>query len=99
MRELADDPDCDIAEEYGQIYCGNRRTTKRVINELLSLTAIKCTYRDQIPSGGYTLYGINETGKALLRRPILADELSRALLKGERFTVIDDRVVLLADMQ
>lgn len=94
LRELHDDEEIDLARERGTVFIGNRQTTTRVLDELLELTAIKCTYRDGIPDGGYSTYGINETGEALLRRPALEQELRRRLFSRRRtpFTIIGDRI-------
>lgn len=91
LQELADDDDCDLVQERGVAYCGDRRTTTRVIDELIRLTAIKVNWCDQ-SGGGYISYGINETGLALLRRPDLEQELQRAIAARAPFSIINDRI-------
>jgi hypothetical protein len=40
LAEIAADEDCDLLQEGRTVYCGNRQTTGRIVNELLGLTAI-----------------------------------------------------------
>lgn len=94
LKELVADEDCDIAEERGVVYVGNRRTTTKIVHELLWLFAIKITFRTQglIDDGGYTTYGINDIGRSLLRRPELEPELQHAIMRGKPFSVSNDLI-------
>lgn len=96
LQELADDEECDIAQEGWSVYVGNRQTTCRVVSELLNLMAISITSKDGL-MGSMTYYGINDIGRSLLRRPELERELVKAIYSNPRepFHVVDDRVVAL----
>lgn len=85
LKELAEDEDCDLVQEGRVVYCGNRQTTSRVVNELLGFQT------------AFTLYGINDTGRALVRRPELEDELLKVIYSRDRkpFQIINDRVAFL----
>lgn len=91
LERLAADDDCDIAAERGVVYCGNQRTTQKVVHELLWLMAISVPYGN--PDDSYCVYTINETGRSLLRRPELEAELKAAIAKGAPFTLANDQIV------
>lgn len=86
MRDEEEDLVCDRLE----CWVGLTRFSRRTVTALLRLTAIsECRF----PGGGET-YTLNDTGRALLRRPELEAELMNTLLKGSgSFTIRDDRVV------
>lgn len=94
LKDLAADAECDLVQEGFVVYCGTRRTTSLVVNELLGLTAISILYRDGFLTK-FTNYGINTTGCALVRRPELEKELLRAIHARLPFQIIDDRIVML----
>lgn len=100
LKELAEDESADLLKEGNIVYCGSRQTTCRVVDELLNLLAISILYRDGLETPT-TYYGINETGRALLRRPELEQEIQRVIFskKREPFQIIDDRIVLLDSPQ
>jgi hypothetical protein len=93
LREMAEDADVDLVHEGREAWCGCRRTTPRVVVELLRLAAIKASWMER--DGAAAFYEINETGRALLRRPELEGEVAEALARGRTFTVRDDRVVFI----
>lgn len=90
LKELIEDEDADVAAEGGVVFCGNRQTTARVLYELLRMTAVSVSWRD---GDKFTYYHINDTGRALVRRPELEQEIYDALRGGQAFTLRDDRVV------
>lgn len=96
LEELAAGDDIDLAQEGMFAYCGNRPTTARVVNELLGLMAISVIYRDGFKTT-FTTYGINDIGRAILRRPELEAELQEAIFarRSKPFQVVNDRIVLL----
>lgn len=96
LQELADDETADLLREGRTVYCGNRQTTCRVVDELLGVLAISILYRDGFETPT-TYYGINDTGRALLRRPELETEIQAMLWAKTRtpFQIINDRVVAL----
>jgi len=93
LEELAADEDCDLVQEGRQVYCGNRKTTARVVNELLGLIAISILSQDGFRTA-FTIYGINDIGRALLRRPALEVELTREVYRKKRrpFQISDDKI-------
>lgn len=99
LQELDQDDEIDLAQEGRRAYCGNRQTTPMVVNELLKLTAIKVLTKDGFKTS-FTTYGINETGRALLRRPELEYELMAALMAvpSRPFRIMSDRIEFLADL-
>lgn len=96
LQELADDEACDLLRDGGTVYCGNRQTTTKIVDELLGLLAISILYRDGFETPT-TYYGINSTGRALLRRPELEQELLTVIYSKQRkpFQIIDDRIKML----
>lgn len=100
LKALADAEDCgdDYAAEIVcsgiECYIGHDKTSWRTVNALLSCTAIsKDAY-----GGGCEHFTINSTGRAILRRPELADEVFEAMVRGGgSWTIRDDRLVPLHD--
>ena len=100
LEDLVADEDCDLAQEGLAVYCGTRRTNVRVLKELLELVAVSITFgsgNGLLKEKGPTYFGINDTGRALLRRPELEDELRRALYATPRrpFSIRNDRIILI----
>ena len=66
LTELRDDPEADLVEEGREVWCGSRRTTKAVLNELLRFCLVK-------PENGSSFtnklvrYEISEHGRWALR--------------------------------
>lgn len=98
LEELAADEECDLVQEGNQAYCGNRRTAVRTINQLLGLMAISILSQDGFRSA-FTIYGINDIGRSLLRRPELETELMLAIYAEKRkpFHVINDKLEFLPE--
>lgn len=71
-----------------QCYIGSRSTSRRTVTALLRHLAIS-ENRD----GKMARYTINETGRAILRRPEIISEIERALLTGGSWTIRDDKIV------
>ncbi len=91
LQEMVDDDENDLVVSGRLAYCGNRATTRRVVNELLGCMAISVSWKESETS---IYYAINETGRALLRRPELETEIAVALGKGA-FSIIDDKIVFI----
>ena len=89
LQELSNDEDCDLIQEGRLAYCGYRPTTPRIVYELLGCMAISISWKEGTNA---TYYHINDTGRALLRRPELEREIAVALGKGP-FSIIDDQIV------
>jgi hypothetical protein len=83
------DEDEELVCEREQCWVGDHRTSWQVVRWLLRVLAIK----DVSDTKGLTRYAINETGRALLRRPELEWEIFRAVLKKQSFTISKDRIV------
>lgn len=96
LRELAADEECDIIRERGTVFCGDTRIASRTLDELLCATAVSRINA----SHGIELFVLNSTGRAILRRPELADEITAAILSNQGpFTIRDDRVCPLDGQQ
>lgn len=91
LQDMVDDEDKDLVVSGRLAYCGNRATTRRVVNELLTCMAISVSWKETETS---IYYCINETGRALLRRPELEAEIAASMGKGP-ISIIDDRVVFI----
>jgi len=89
LQELTDDDDSDLVVSGREVYCGDRPTTRRVVNELLGCLAISVSWKETETS---IYYAINSTGRSLLRRPELETEIAAAIGKGN-FSIIDDKIV------
>lgn len=92
LRHLASLPegheDADIMVEGWKCYCGPEPIHRSTVNSLIRATAISPAY------DGGPYYVINDTGRAIARRPELADEVYAAIIGGKgAFTIIDDKLV------
>jgi hypothetical protein len=102
LQEMAAVPD-DIADDEDdgtllvegiQVWFGDRRVHRRTFNKLLHATAVSPLY-DNAP-----YYQINETGRAIARRPELADEVYAAIIGGRgAFSIVDGHIVPLTDLK
>jgi len=96
LRELAEDEHRDLVREGIVAYCGPRRTKASVVTELIGCMAIKPAWPQEGPGARY--YVINETGRAILRRPELEQELQLAVMGHDGpFQIVNDRIVKLKD--
>lgn len=81
LKHLRDDPDPDLICCKGECWCGEEKTSKRIVNELLRLVLIS-------EDGGYGLddkvqrYHINEWGLKVLNNPNFLKEILSILLSG-----------------
>lgn len=90
LREIAASEDGEIVAEGTQVYIGPRRTNWGVLKALLRCGAVSASDVSSIMQR----YVINESGRAIMRRPELAKELANAYLSHEGpFTIRNDRVV------
>lgn len=74
----------EIACEGIECYLGHRRIHARTVRSLLECMAISDS-----AEGSFHRYTINDTGRAILRRPALADEVMIALCCGQGAFTID----------
>jgi hypothetical protein len=88
----ADDPsdDVDLVCEGGVCYFGSQQVKRKTVDELLRCTAISISWGE---IGGYVAFSINDTGRAIARRPDLEDEVCRALMRGGAFSIRNDQLV------
>lgn len=89
LQAMADDDEVDLVQSGRLVYCGNKQTNHAVLKQLLNCMAISVTWQETETS---IYYGINATGRSLLRRPELENEIAAYLGKGP-FSVIDDKIV------
>lgn len=88
-----DDYEAEVVREGRQCWRGAERVPNRAIDE-----AIRCSAVDSVgDEGGIERYVINGVGRAVLRRPELAEEILAAIGSGRQFTVKEDRVADMAD--
>lgn len=87
-----DDPseDLDLVCEGGICYFGSERVQRSTVEELLRCTAISISWGE---IGGYVAFSINDTGRAIARRPDLEDDVCRALMRGGSFSIRNDQLV------
>lgn len=86
--------------EGAEIVCGSRecwlgyrRVQRGTVRKLLRMLAIS----DRSEEGAaLERYAINDTGRAILRRPALVGDINRALISGGAFKIADDQLVPLA---
>lgn len=92
----ADDPDDsqDLVCEGRTCYFGCDLVRYSTLDELLRCTAVSISWGE---IGRYCAFQINDTGRAISRRPELADEVARMLASGGgAFTIKNDALVRLA---
>lgn len=87
LRRLSTGEAEDVLCEGSRCACGDLFISRRVVDELLRIVAL-----DQAGDERIELYYINETGRALLRRPELETELQAALAARKPFSIISDRI-------
>ena len=75
--------DAEIVCDGGECWLGERQVARRTVRGLLNLLAIK----EDGYGGGAEHFCLQDIGRALLRRPALADEVEYAVLAGRRFMV------------
>lgn len=83
----------ELVREGRRCWLGIERVPSRIVDEGLRYCAITLTSND-----GTERYAISDIGRAILRRPELADEILTALMdRSGNFTVREDRIVNLED--
>lgn len=93
LQDMIEDDECDLVVSGRLSYCGYRATTRRVVNELLGFMAISVSWQETESS---IYYCVNDTGRAIIRRPDLANEVKAAVLGGKgAFTIKNDKIVYL----
>lgn len=96
LQRLADDDEIDLVAEGILVFCGNDQTNWKPLRNLLDHMAVSITFGGNnglMNEKGPTYFGINGTGRAILRRPELADEIWLHVhgRKGP-FSIIDDKI-------
>lgn len=87
-RQDDDGYDLDLMVEGWTVYLGLDRIHRSTFNRLIVCGAVRQAYDD----GPYWV--INDTGRAIARRPELADEVFAAYQRGRgSFSIIDDQLV------
>lgn len=89
LRKLASGEAEDILCNGIECWVGDELTNRQTVNDLIMLTAISA-----VDGMKEEYYEINETGRALLRRPELARDITIALRVTKKpFTIKNDQVV------
>lgn len=83
----------ELVAEGLVVWIGEERFSARTRLALLEAMAISDVSHTSDRS--FRRYIVNSTGRAILERPELADEIKIALAKGEPFTIRDNRVALI----
>ncbi len=78
-----DDGDNEVICEGGICYIGTRRIQRATVDGLLRL----CLIAQFDYGAGAEYFCINQTGRSVLRRPELTEELRSALIRGKPFTI------------
>ena len=79
--------DAEIVCDGSECWVGLRRISRRTVDGLLRLAAISPEKFDKS-----SVYVLNDTGRALLKRPELATELRLALYQGRSFTIENEHI-------
>lgn len=79
--------DAEVVCDGLECWVGLRRISRRTVDGLLRLTAISPEKFDKS-----SVYVLNDTGRALLKRPDLATELRLALYQGRSFTIENEQI-------
>lgn len=94
LTEMRDNEDCNDFDG-SQIVCsgvecwlGLRRISRRTVNCLLRLLAIKPAWESAI-----NYFCITDAGRSLLERPEFENELRAAILVGKPFTITNDHKI------
>jgi hypothetical protein len=75
-----------------ECWLGDRRVQRRTVIWLLRMMAIS----DRSEEGAaLERYCINDTGRAILRRPALVGDINRALVAGGAFRIENDQIIAL----
>jgi hypothetical protein len=90
LREMVE-TDEELVCEGIAIWLGDRRVSAMIPHAFLKIAVIS----DVSDTKGLVRYVANETAKAVVARPALADEIDGAITVGKPFTIIDNRVALL----
>ncbi len=89
-ESLGDDFEIDLVSEGRSVWMGMQRLRWSTVEGLHRCCAISDTNEG---GGPVRRWQINSTGRAIARRPALADEVMVAIHSGQAFTIKDDRVV------
>lgn len=88
---LMRDNDEEMVADGIHVWIGGERFSWRTAGDLRADMSVT----DTSDGAGLRRFVINSTGRAILERPELADEITVALLSGEPFTIRGDRIELI----
>ncbi len=96
LKSLADDDEDDLVAEGIVVYCGHRRTNWQVLRQLLDCMAVSITFggnNGMMREKGATYFGINHTGRSIVQRPALADEVwLHCMRRKGPFQIVNNRI-------
>jgi len=81
----------DLVREGRAVWLGCERLANRTLDSLIMHVAVSETDGSDLVKR----YEVNSTGRAIARRPELADEVLAAIMGRKAFTIREDRVVYL----
>jgi hypothetical protein len=90
LEELGHEP--DLVREGRAVWLGCERLSNRTLDSLIMHVALASTSDE---GSSVERYEVNSTGRAIARRPELADEVLGAVMAHRAFTIREDRVVYL----
>lgn len=85
--------DAEIVRDGRSCWLGCDPVRGRDLDDLVSLTALSNSGEEK----GLERFVLNGTGRALMRRPELADAIRSAIRQGGPFTIEGDEIVSLAE--
>lgn len=89
LQEMAKNPNLDLTQDGIQVWLGTRRRVSyRTYKFIRDCAAVDCD-----DSGGSNYCVINSTGKAIVRRPELADEIINRFYTAKPFTIKGDKIM------
>lgn len=77
----------------GTAWVGYTQIHRSTVTELLRIMAVS----DTGEGNGIERYRLNGTGRAILARPAIEDEIRAAMLAGGSFSIVDNKVVPLTE--
>lgn len=78
--------DAEIVRDGRVAYIGCDRVPRRDLDDLLDVMAVS----QRSEPGSMERYAINGTGRGILKRPDLADEVAAAVREGGAFSITED---------
>jgi hypothetical protein len=88
LEELGHEP--DLVREDRAVWLGGERLANRTLDSLIMHVAVASSSDE---GASVERFEVNSTGRAIARRPELADEVLAAVMGRKPFTIREDRVV------